>query len=121
MTDDLEAITLTESAADRIRSLIGGQGFTPEEYGVRLFVQAGGCSGFMYGMALESAPHESDTVYESQGLRVILDEASLPYLRGTTVAYDGDLLSGGFRFENPNSIGSCGCGNSFRTEDGGCH
>ncbi len=89
----------------------------------RLSVQPGGCSGMLYTMEFEDAIGEtdlgltqiapSDRVYDCNGLQVVVEAQSLPYLDGLTLDYSEDLMGGGFRFHNPNATQTCGCGNSF--------
>jgi iron-sulfur cluster assembly accessory protein len=89
-----------------------------EGYALRVFISGGGCSGFQYGMALEANIREQDLVAEFDGVRVVVDEVSIDYLRGASVDYVEDVMGSGFKIENPNAISSCGCGSSFRTKDG---
>lgn len=85
----------------------------------RLASLGGGCSGFKYGMALESNPAADDEVFSFGGLRVFVDQMSLPYLKGARVDYvDDELLGQGFKVDNPNAVSSCGCGQSFKAADG---
>lgn len=105
------AISVTERAATRVRQIISQQGLEGE-YGVRVGVKSGGCSGLSYVLEI-AEPEESDRVYESNGLKVFCDPKSYLYINGTQVDFSSDLLNGGFRFENPNVSRSCGCGTSF--------
>jgi iron-sulfur cluster assembly accessory protein len=120
----VEVISLTPSAADAVRELFAKREL--EGYALRVFVQGGGCSGFQYGMALENNIREQDTVVESHGVDVVVDEVSLQYIAGSTVDYVEDVMGSGFKVENPNAVAACGCGNSFQTKDsqgydgGGC-
>ena len=84
-----------------------------------MFIQGGGCSGFQYGMALEGTPRETDYSFEYDGVRVVVDEVSMEYLRGATIDFVDDIMGSGFKIENPNAVASCGCGSSFRTKDSG--
>lgn len=89
----------------------------------RLSVQPGGCSGMLYTMEFDDAIARpdlgltqigpSDRVYDCNGLQVVVEAQSLPYLDGLTLDYSEDLMGGGFRFHNPNATQTCGCGNSF--------
>lgn len=101
-------ITLTESAARRIRTLAGGD---PEK-GLRVKVVGGGCSGLTYKMALD-APRETDMIFERDGARLIVDRKSFLYLNGTELDYTEDLMQSSFQFRNPNVKRTCGCGASF--------
>ena len=86
------------------------------EAGLRIYVAGGGCSGFKYGMALDTAAPD-DEQFDLGGLKVIVDPMSLPYLQGASVDYvEDDLLGQGFKVENPNATSTCGCGQSFKAE-----
>jgi iron-sulfur cluster assembly protein/iron-sulfur cluster insertion protein len=103
-------ITLTERAAVQIRKLqeeSGGQDKT-----LRIFVEAGGCSGFEYGMSFDDA-REDDKRLESEGVAYLLDPTSLAYLDGSVVDFDDGLQGKGFEIRNPNAESTCGCGRSF--------
>jgi iron-sulfur cluster assembly accessory protein len=117
-------ITLTERAATELKDLLTQQ----EKPGaaLRVWVAGGGCSGLSYGMALDDGtPEEGDNIFEQEGIKIYVDPLSLNYMDGSSVDYVDDVLGGGFKIENPNATGSCGCG-SFKTEDsegasgGGC-
>jgi len=108
------AVTLTDKAIEKVKEIVGVQG--QENAGLRIYVAGGGCSGFKYGMALDSDPSAEDTVLDFGGLRVFIDSMSMPYLKGAQVDYvDDELLGQGFKVENPNAVSSCGCGSSFKT------
>ena len=111
---DTSAITLTERAAAKVREVIEAQ--EQPGAGLRIYVAGGGCSGFKYGLALDTEPAPDDEVIEVGDLRVFVDSMSLPYLKGAHVDYVDDALLGqGFKIENPNAVSSCGCGSSFKT------
>jgi len=76
-------------------------------------VMPGGCSGFRYSLNLEEQAAADDTVIESEGVRLFVDEFSGNYLNGTTIDYKSNFQESGFAFENPNATGGCGCGSSF--------
>ena len=103
-------LTLTPSAVDKVKAILTERG---EEGGLRIAVVGGGCSGFQYQMSLDKAANADDQVLEMDGLRIFVDTRSLLYLNGTRVDYVDGLTGSGFKFENPNSKGSCGCGESF--------
>lgn len=114
---DTEAITLTDAAVSKVREVIEAQG--QENAGLRIYIAGGGCSGFKYGMALDTEPAADDEVFTFGGLRVFVDAMSLPYLKGARVDYVDDALLGqGFKVDNPNAVSSCGCGQSFRPGEG---
>lgn len=81
---------------------------------LRVRVVGGGCSGFQYQLALDDESRDGDQVIEKNGVRMLIDERSLPYLDGTEIDYVEDLMGAGFRFNNPNAVSSCGCGESFQ-------
>ncbi len=107
------SVTLTEAAAERVRSYLaqseGGQGL---RFGVRIT----GCSGFAYVVDLASDIGAEDEVFESRGIKVIVDRKSLDYVDGTRIDFRQDGLSASFKFHNPNVTGECGCGESFSVE-----
>jgi iron-sulfur cluster assembly protein len=104
-------ITVTENASRQIRKLLTQQ--HPEATGLRVGVKAGGCSGFEYVFAWETAPRETDLVFEQDGAKVWTDPRSHRLLDGTTLDFDTSLLSRGFVFQNPMAKSTCGCGTSF--------
>jgi iron-sulfur cluster assembly protein len=84
---------------------------------VRVFVKSGGCSGYSYGMAIDDRTLEGDTIFESHGVKVVVDKMSLPLLEGAVVDYLENMMGGGFSVvSNPNATSGCGCGHSFRTD-----
>ena len=107
-------LTMTEKAAEKVRSFATQM---PEAKGkdLRIFIQGGGCSGFQYGFTFDDL-QEGDTVVESSGVRVLVDQMSAQYLFGATVDFIEDLRGAGFVVENPNAVRSCGCGHSFAVE-----
>jgi len=122
----VEQVVLTEPAAMAVQELLKKRNLEDQGYALRVFVSGGGCSGFQYGMALEGNIREQDTVTEQHGVKVVVDEISIGYLRGATVDYVDEIMGSGFKISNPNAVSSCGCGNSFRTSGeaggsgGGC-
>ena len=119
-----EEITLTPAAQNAVRDLIAKREL--EGYALRVFVSGGGCSGMQYGMALENNIRESDLTWEFDGVKVVIDEISIDYLRGASVDYIEDVMGSGFKIDNPNAVSACGCGSSFNTQGdaessgGGC-
>jgi iron-sulfur cluster assembly accessory protein len=104
-------IMLTKKAEDKVKEILLDQ---PEPYaGLRIQVVGGGCSGFSYRMGFDKNFNDQDSVYEFEGLKVFVDKASLLYMEGVEVDYVEGLHGAGFKFNNPNSSGSCGCGSSF--------
>lgn len=102
------AITLSDNAVNRIRSLVGGD----PGRGLRVKVVGGGCSGLQYKMDLDE-PREGDKVFERDGAKLVIDRKSFLYLNGTEVDYAETLMTSGFNLQNPNVKRSCGCGASF--------
>lgn len=111
--EQTDSIRLTETAADTVRNLLV-QKEVPD-YGLRIFVSGGGCSGLQYGMALDAAAGDNDMVFEDAGVRIFVDSISMMYLSGSVVDYEDSLMGGGFRIDNPNAVSACGCGHSFKT------
>jgi len=103
-------ITLTDSAVRQLQTLVPSD--EESSKGLRIFVENGGCAGMQYGMTLD-VPHDDDAVFERDGVRVVVDPQSAPFLAGATVDYSDDLGGAGFRIRNPNAVRSCGCGTSF--------
>jgi iron-sulfur cluster assembly accessory protein len=103
-------ITLSPRAAAQVRSMQNE--LNAPEKRLRVFVESGGCSGFQYGMSFDE-PKADDTQFESEGVAVIMDAASLAYLNGSQVDFDDGLQGKGFEIKNPNAQSTCGCGKSF--------
>lgn len=112
---ELHTIEISTKAADAVKDLLKKREL--DGYALRVFVQGGGCSGFQYGMALEQNIREEDTVIEDHGVKVVIDEISIGYMRGASIDYVDDIMGSGFKIDNPNAISSCGCGNSFEAAD----
>lgn len=112
-----ETVTLTPPAIEAVKSLLAKRNL--EGYALRVFISGGGCSGFQYGMALEGNIRPQDLTCEFDGVKVVVDEVSIDYLRGATIDYVDDVMGSGFKIENPNAVSSCGCGSSFRSKDSG--
>ncbi|WP_276257650.1 HesB/IscA family protein [Haloglomus litoreum] len=108
-------IQVTEEAAEQALDLLTGEGMDTDIAGLRLFVQQGGCAGLSYGMRFDTEPEDDDTVYEHHDLRVFVDPASMNYIEGSVLDFEGGLQGAGFTVENPNVVSECGCGESFRT------
>ena len=113
-------INLTEAAATKVKGILEQEKESLPKGGLRIYVQGGGCSGFSYGMVLDEVT-DDDQVFETDGIRVIVDPMSLRYLEGAEVDYKEDLMGGGFAIKNPNATSTCGCGHSFNAggEGGG--
>ena len=109
------SVAATEDAAREALDLMESEGMDPDVSGLRLFVQQGGCAGLSYGMRFENEPEDEDKIFESNGLRLIVDQSSLRYIEDSVLAYEGGLQGAGFHVQNPNVESECGCGESFRT------
>ena len=104
------AITLSDSAADRVRKFLESRG---KGVGLRLGVRTSGCSGMAYVLEFVDEIEESDAVFEDHGIKIIIDPKSLVYLDGTQLDFKREGLNEGFEFNNPNVKDMCGCGESF--------
>jgi iron-sulfur cluster assembly accessory protein len=104
-------IELTAKAVEKVKEIMARQ--EPQPQGLRVSVVGGGCSGFSYQMNFENESNGIDKVFEFEGLKVFVDQASLMYLNGTKIDYIETLEGAGFKFENPNVKTTCGCGGSF--------
>ena len=108
-------IHITETGAQKALEIMSKNG--KEHAAVRVFVKSGGCSGYSYGMAIDDRTLEGDSMFESNGVRIVVDRASLPFVQGALVDYLETMMGGGFSVvENPNATSNCGCGHSFRTD-----
>jgi len=103
-------ITLTEKAARHVQSYLAKRG---KGVGLRVGVRTSGCSGMAYKLEFVDTVNAEDVLFESRGVKVIVDPKSLPYLQGTELDYAREGLNEGFKFRNPNVKDECGCGESF--------
>jgi len=106
-------ITLTETAAKEISSIIGKQELSLEKVRLRVGVKGGGCSGFSYILDLTENQKDSDELFDQHGVKIICDPKSYLYLNGTTIDFKDEIMGRGFVFQNPNATTTCGCGSSF--------
>ena len=104
------AVTLTQKAADHVNAYLQKRG---KGIGLRLGVKTSGCSGMAYKLEFADKIEEDDQVWESFGVKVVVDAMSLPYIDGTELDYTREGLNEGFKFHNPNEKEHCGCGESF--------
>jgi len=104
-------ITLTESAAEKVKDLMAAEG--EEGLALRVAVRPGGCSGFSYEMFFDTDVTEEDNLVDQSGVKVVVDASSAELLVGATLDYKDGLQGAGFAIENPNAQRSCGCGKSF--------
>jgi iron-sulfur cluster assembly protein len=110
-------ITLTPVAASKIRELLSEEA-DGEALVLRVAIQGGGCSGFQYGLGFDSGPAEGDHELSLEGIPVVVDQFSAPYLQGTRIDFLTGLQESGFKIDNPNAVSSCGCGHSFQVAEG---
>ena len=104
-------VTLTESAAEHIKTVLAGDNENAGKT-LRVFVEGGGCSGMQYGMVFDEK-RDDDVSAEFHGVSVLVDPFSADYLRGSVIDFKDELNGGGFKISNPNARQSCGCGKSF--------
>jgi iron-sulfur cluster insertion protein len=104
-------IRLTTMATEKVKEIRKAEG--TENYGLRVRVVAGGCSGFSYDLYFDEQPTPDDKVFETDGVKIFIDNLSYRYLEGTEIDYVESIAGAGFKFSNPQSKGSCGCGKSF--------
>ncbi len=103
-------VTLSERAAQHVSNFIAKRG---KGIGIRLGVKTSGCSGMAYKLEFADVPEPDDIVFESHGLKVLVDPRSLPYIDGTELDFAREGLNEGFKFNNPHVQDQCGCGESF--------
>jgi len=117
-TTGTDTITLTERAAEKVRALMALEPAGEADV-LRIAVQGGGCGGFEYALGFDRGAVGEDSEFEFYGIRVVVDSASAPYLKGATVDFVESLKESGFKVDNPNASGSCGCGHSFQVDEDG--
>ena len=105
-------IKITEKAAKEVKKIMA-ENKVPENYGLRVGVKGGGCSGLTYSLGFDAGSKEGDTTIESNGIKLFIDGKSLFYLSGTLLDFTDGLNGKGFVFNNPNATKTCGCGESF--------
>ena len=111
MSDNSNLVILTDKAVDQVKSIFASEG-KGDEYGVRLGVVGGGCSGLSYNIDFDTQ-NEKDNILEFNGVKVFIDLKSSIYLKGVTLDFKDGLNGKGFVFINPNASNTCGCGESF--------
>ena len=111
----IELVSLTERAASKITDLMAEE---PEGEAsvLRVAVQGGGCSGFEYALGFDRGPQDGDNELESNGVKIVVDPFSAPYLLGSEIDFVDALMGGGFAINNPNVEAACGCGSSFQAK-----
>ena len=109
-------VTLTARAAEKVRMLMADEPAGEAEV-LRVAIQGGGCGGFEYALGFDRGATGEDEELEFHGVKVVIDPASAHYLKGSTVDFVESLQESGFKIDNPNAAGSCGCGHSFHVAD----
>ena len=108
-------VSLTPDALTQLKTLL--QKESNPTLALRVFVSGGGCSGLQYGMAFDDNLRPGDEVVEQDGVRIVVDDFSVPYIQGSEIDYVDSLMGAGFTVHNPNAVRSCSCGHSFDTGD----
>ena len=109
------SVTLTGEALSHLKLLLEKE--SNPGLALRVFVSGGGCSGLQYGMAFDDEVRSTDEVVEQEGVRILVDDFSGPYLQGSEIDYVDSLMGAGFTVHNPNAVRSCSCGHSFDAGD----
>jgi len=105
----LNSIEMTSNAVQMVKELIA-QNKLDDTYALRIYVAGRSCSGYQYGMALDNKPQETDSAFESGGIKVLIDEMSIQYMLGSKIDYINDERGKGFLVDNPNMVEACSCG-----------
>src|SRR4051794_11361222 len=116
-TRETAEVTLTERAAAKVKTLMAQEPAGEAEV-LRVAIRGGGCGGFEYALGFDRGAADGDWEADFFGVNVVVDPASAPYLKGSTVDFVESLQESGFKIDNPNAAGSCGCGHSFQVADG---
>jgi iron-sulfur cluster assembly accessory protein len=107
----VSGVLLTDIAADKVRTLLQQEG--RDDLRLRIAVQPGGCSGLRYQLFFDERSLDGDAVHDFDGVNVVVDRMSTPYLGGATIDFVDTIEKQGFTIDNPNATGSCACGDSF--------
>jgi iron-sulfur cluster assembly protein len=110
-----QVVSLTPAAAAKISELLAAE---QDVSVLRVAIEGGGCSGFQYGLGFDRGAQDGDHEFQSEGVTVVVDPFSAPYLMGARVDYLETIQESGFKIENPNAAASCGCGHSFTAAEG---
>ncbi|OEJ65997.1 iron-sulfur cluster insertion protein ErpA [Magnetovibrio blakemorei] len=110
-TEVQDGLKIGDGAVTRIKLLIENEG--NPEMKLRIGVTGGGCSGFQYNFSLDATVNDDDLVFERDGVNVVVDEVSVPFVNGAVLDFKADLMGQYFTVENPNATSTCGCGTSF--------
>lgn len=111
MTETSHGVVVTPAAAAKVKSLLAQEG--RDDLRLRVAVQPGGCSGLIYQLYFDERLLDGDATMDFDGVEVVVDEMSQPYLEGSTVDFEDSISKQGFTIDNPNAQGSCACGDSF--------
>jgi len=109
-------ITISDKGAEKVHEFLASVDDDASLAGLRVGVRGGGCSGFQYQLAFDEQ-RAGDSVFESHGLKLLVDSESLPFVSGSTIDYEESLQGAGFKVNNPNVVAACGCGSSFRVAE----
>jgi iron-sulfur cluster assembly accessory protein len=104
-------VALTETAAQKVKALLEAEG--RDDLRLRVTVQPGGCSGLIYQLFFDEQLSEDDAIRDFDGVEVVVDSMSVPYLDGASIDFEDTIQKQGFTIDNPNASGSCACGDSF--------
>lgn len=104
-------VTLTDTAAQKVKALLEAEG--RDDLRLRINVQPGGCSGLIYQLFFDEQLEEEDAIVEFNGVEVVVDQMSVPYLDGASIDFEDTIQKQGFTIDNPNATGTCACGDSF--------
>src|SRR3989440_12858132 len=118
VTYKAQGISFTDNGAEKVQEFLAGQGEAAANAGLRVGVRGGGCSGFQYQLAFDEQ-RDGDIVFESHGLKLLVDRESLQFVSGSTIDYEESLQGAGFKVNNPNVVAACGCGSAFSAAGGG--
>jgi iron-sulfur cluster assembly accessory protein len=113
-----KTVTLSPIAIQRVKDFMS-KDKSMKANGLRIFVMAGGCSGYQYGMVLEKEAKSDDIYWSESGINVYVDKQSAKMIQGSKIDFVETVQGSGFKIDNPNAVSSCGCGNSFETEGSG--
>jgi iron-sulfur cluster assembly protein len=116
VTYHAKGVTFTEEGATKVREFLDSQGAETTNAGLRVGVRGGGCSGFQYQLAFDEQ-RDGDATFEDHGMKILVDNQSLPYVDGSQIDYVDSLQGAGFQVNNPNVVAACGCGSSFRVAE----